>query len=179
MDKHRLVTPLLASMVGLLLILSICAITSEKPASTGMHVPIIRFGVLPNEGCDAVNSRSIVISIKSDGSILINETHIPLGELKGRLTDIYTNRSVKLAFIMPDPDVTFGKFANAYDMVASSTQDLHIGLLSPQLVNAPAQCDSALDCDLFWPGTPTFHACLPALMPSASILRYQKPIPRR
>jgi len=176
MDKDRLATPLLASMVGLLLILSVCAFELERPVSTGMRVPVIRVGAVPNEECGAVNSRSIVISIKNDGSTLINETHIPLGELKDRLTEIYSNRSVKIAFVLPDPDVSFGHFANAYDKVASSTKDLRIGLLAPNLVNPPSQCRPAWKCGLFWPGTPTFHTCLVELMSSAPIPHYDKPI---
>jgi biopolymer transport protein ExbD len=169
MDMDRLATPLLASLVGVLLILSLCAVVIERSVSTGMVLPMPRVGALPFSECDYVSDRDIVVLIKRDGSTQINETPVPMGELKARLTQIYENRLERIIYINSDPEVPYGAFANAYDLVASSTENLHIGLLTPQLMDAPAQCLPAPVCGLFWPGKPSFHTCIWAPIPPISI----------
>ena len=97
MNMDRLTTPLLASLVGVLLVLAICAFELERPASTGMLLPIPKVGALPFAECDYVSDRDIVVTIKRDGGTWINETPVPLEELKDRLGDIYASRTERIA----------------------------------------------------------------------------------
>jgi len=158
MNMDRLATPLLASLVGVLLILSVCAFELEKPGSVGMHIPIPKVRALPFSECDYLSDRDIVVRIKRDGSTIINETPVPLGELKDRLAEIYQYRNWKLAYLNPDPDVSYGQFADVYDKVASSTVGLHVGLLTPQLEKESEKSQGTWG--LFWPGDPEFHTCI-------------------
>jgi len=170
MDMDRLATPLLASLVGVLLILCVCAFELERPASTGMLLPIPKVGSLPFAECDVLSDRDIVVSIKRDGSTIINETSVPLGELKARLGEIYANRAERIAYILSDPEVSYGQFANAYEKVASSAEGLHIGLLTPQLESESETPQGTWG--LFWPGKEEFHTCFVALIPPTRIPRH-------
>jgi biopolymer transport protein ExbD len=158
MDMDRLATPLLASLVGVLLILSVCAFELERPGSTGMLLPIPKVGPLPFSECDYVSDRDIVVSIKRDGRIWINETYVDQGKLKAILTRIYESRAERIIYIIPDPDVSYGEFADTYDKVASSIENLHIGLLTPQLRDESEKSQGTWG--LFWPGKDGFHTCI-------------------
>lgn len=134
-----------------------------------MLLPIPKVGPLPLSECDFLTDRDIVVTIKRDGGTIINETPVPLGDLKARMGEIYANRTERIAYILTDPEVSYGQFANAYEKVASSAKDLHIGLMSPKLMDMAAQCTPESCGGLFWPGKPSFHTCFSALTPPTRI----------
>ena len=63
-----------------------------------------------------------------DGS---DSAHPVYSDLQSAL--IYESRAEREIYLLPNPDVSFGEFANFYNTVASSTSDLHIGLITRQL----------------------------------------------
>ena len=151
MDLDRLRSLLAAPMAGLFLILALCTFVLLRPASRGIQIPLLKVRAHPYKDCDFLSDRNIVVQLHNDGSTWINETRVSAGELRPRLAEIYENRMEKVIIILPEPEVSFGDFANMYNKVASSTSDLHIILRTRQLDKELLQCPEGSSCGLEWP----------------------------
>ena len=138
-------------MASLFLVLSLCAFVVQRPPSVGMHVPLIKVRAVPCKDCDFLSDRSLVVRIHNDGNIWINETQVNYEKLGPLLTKIYENRAEKLIYIVSDPDVPYGEFANIYSRVVSSDSDLHIVLVTSQIQAQVEQCPFGSCCVLEWP----------------------------
>ena len=158
MDLNRLRLLVAAPMAGLFLVLSLCALVQQRPASVGIFIPMIRVRTIPDYDCPGVD-RWIVVQLHKDGSYWINEEQVPANELRPRLTEIYENRKYKLIYMFSDPDVSFGEFASFYNTVASSTSDLRIGLRTRQLQEQFEKCPLESSCGLEWPDK-TYIPCV-------------------
>ncbi len=163
-----LVTPALAS---LFLILLVCALVVPHPASVGLSLPILRVRPIPIQDCsDAISDRDVVIKIRGDGSTWINETKLSPSVLRKTLTEIYEYRQYKFVYMIVDPEVPYGAFADIYDKAASSTPGLHIGLLTRQFRNQVEQCPLGSGCTVVWPHEPFNNDCKNAF-PLLPVLR--------
>jgi biopolymer transport protein ExbD len=146
---RALVAPALAS---LFLIMSLLELVVLTPASVGMGIPITTVRTVPFSDCDFVSGRSIVVQLRKDGSIWINETPESAEKLGLTLTEIYENRAEKVIYLFADPDVPFGEFASFYQTVNSSTSDLRIVWITRMLDKELRQCPSGSYCELDWHG---------------------------
>jgi biopolymer transport protein ExbD len=152
-----LVTPALAS---LFLILLVCAIVDRHPASVGLALPILRVRAIPIKDCfDGLSDRDVVIQIRGDGSTWINETKLSPDVLGKELNEIYEYRQERFVYMIVDPEVPYGEFAEIYDKAASSTPGLHIGLLTRQFRNQMEQCPVGSGCTEVWPHEPFNNYC--------------------
>ncbi len=159
MDLDRLRSLLAAPMAGLFLILALCTFAVQRPASMGIQIPLLKVRTHPYKDCDFLSDRNIVVQLHNDGSTWINETRVSAGELRPRLAEIYENRMKKVIFVRPDPEVSFGNFADIYNEVASSTNDLHIILSTRQLDEELHKCPEGSSCGLEWPDR-TYEPCV-------------------
>jgi biopolymer transport protein ExbD len=170
MDPYRLRTLIAPAMASLFLVLSLCAFVVQRPESMGMHLPLPQVLMVPHKDCDFLSDRSIVVRFHRNGNIWINETQVSHERLGPILTEIYENSAEKFIYIVSDSDVSYGEFANFYNTVALSTDDLHIVLRTRQFDKEVLQCTQGSECGLFWPSHGFSGQCLYSLIPTVHIL---------
>ena len=137
-------------MASLFLVLSLCAFVVQKPESVGIIMPVPKVRTIPEDHCPVLD-RTIFVQLHKDGSYWINETQMPANELRTRLAEIYENRAEKFIYMVSDPDVSYGEFANFYSRVAFSDSDLRIVLLTRQIQAQVEQCSLGSCCAIEWP----------------------------
>jgi hypothetical protein len=116
-----------------------------------MYIPMTKVRVHSYKDCDFLSDRSIIVQLRKDGSTWINETKEDPGKLRSVLAEIYEYRNDKFVYLISDPEVSFGEFANFYNNVASSTDNLHIGLRTREIDREFMQCPQGSICALDWP----------------------------
>src|ERR1035438_3963718 len=161
---RALVAPALAS---LFLIMSLLELGVLTPASVGLYIPVTTVRTVPFSECDFVSDRSIVVQLRKDGSIWINETPESSEKLGLTLAEIYEYRAEKVIYMISDPDVPFGEFAKFYNTVNSSTSDLHIVWITRMLDKELRQCPPGSYCELDWHG----HTYVPCAWVNISPVR--------
>ena len=75
---------------------------------------------------------TIIVQIASDGSVRINQSGVPFGELSARLQNILASRSERVAFLQADRSLEFQAVAQVLDLMHSAGAT-PIGLLSSEL----------------------------------------------
>jgi biopolymer transport protein ExbD len=170
MDFDRLRSILAVPFASLFLILLLCTLVVRRPQSVGIAMPLPKVRV--NVVSQCYDDRMIVIRIKKDRKIWINETQVSSLELRDLLAKIFEGRGpMSDAYILPDPDLTFGDFVDAYSRVSGSAKDLPIGVVTPKLDYDLQQCSDHLPvlagdwdhqpvCGLIWPDHRYQRSCL-------------------
>jgi biopolymer transport protein ExbD len=172
MNPDRLRALLAPAVASLFLVLVLCTFAVQRPVSVGINVPITRVRQIPIENCfNGLSDRDIVIRIQNDGSTWINETTLSRGDIRNRLLKIYEYREERVAYLLVDPNVSYGEFADVYGQVASSSPDLHIGLLTRQVRSQIDRCPSGSGCTIEWPNEPSNIDCKNAI-PIVGVLRF-------
>jgi biopolymer transport protein ExbD len=142
-------------LASLFLILLLCALPARGPMSVGINVPMTRVREIPSENCfSGLRDRDIVLSIKGDGATWINGTRLKREEVRERMSRIYENRAERIAYLLVDPNVSYGEFADVYDHATSSTPGLHIGLLTRQVREQVDHCPQGRGCTIEWAYAP-------------------------
>jgi biopolymer transport protein TolR len=104
------VTPLVDVMLVLLIIFMVTASMGQQgvkvdlPKTTKAKVLVM-------------SEEMIIVSLKKDLSVYINNDRIETKELEGRLKEIYSKRSNKEIFIKADKDVPYGEFAKVISII--------------------------------------------------------------
>jgi biopolymer transport protein TolR len=73
----------------------------------------------------------IVVQVREDGSLKINEESVSWDRLSPRLEDVFKQRAQRIAFIRGDAPVEFATVARVVDVMRQL--DLSVGLLTPKL----------------------------------------------
>jgi biopolymer transport protein ExbD len=73
----------------------------------------------------------IVVQVRQDGSLKINDESVSWDRLSARLEEVYKQRSQRIAFIKGDAPVEFRAVARVVDVMRQL--DLSVGLLTPKL----------------------------------------------
>jgi biopolymer transport protein TolR len=99
------VTPLVDVMLVLLIIFMVTA-------------PMMQQGVqvnLPKADTKALNPQesTVVVSIDREGKFFLNSNELPSGELKQRLTEMFSGKAKKEVFLKADRDVPYGEVVRA------------------------------------------------------------------
>jgi biopolymer transport protein ExbD len=155
MDLIRLRALVAAPLASLLLVLLLCALAMRRPASAGINVLMTRVREIPSENCfSGLSDRDIVLRIKDDGNIWINETQEKREKIRSIMSRIYESRAERIAYLLVDPRVSYEEFAEVYSLAASSTPDLHIGLLTRQIRDQVEHCPPGRGCTIEWAHEP-------------------------
>jgi biopolymer transport protein TolR len=96
---------------------------------TGLDAIVPQSGTVAERPPDPV--AVIVVQIRSDGDLRINEQPVSWEELSGRLETIFKERARKVAFIRGDAPVEFQLVARVMDVMHGS--GISVGLLTPGL----------------------------------------------
>ena len=76
--------------------------------------------------------RTVVVSVKEGGELLINQDPVTKPELGARLTEIFRTRADRTMFVRGDPEVLFFEVAEVID-IAKGAQVDKIGLITANI----------------------------------------------
>jgi biopolymer transport protein ExbD len=157
-------------MASLFLVLSLCALVVQRPASVGMHFPITRVRRVSLHDC--YDDRDIFVRIKKDGSTWINETQEQPSDVAPLIAQIMESRAYEPpVYVLTDPEVSYGRFASLFQQISASSSDLHVGAITPQLDRELRQCPLGSICGLDWSDHRPSYSCLAFNFPPVRILR--------
>lgn len=119
------VTPFVDVMLVLLIIFMVTA-------------PMMQQGVqvnLPKADTKALTPQetTVVVSIERSGKLFINSTEVPPGELRSRLSGMFSTRTKKEVFLKADRDVPYGEVVHAMAEIKGA------GIERLGMVTEPAQ----------------------------------------
>jgi len=121
------VTPLID--VLLVLIITFMVVTNLTPNGLDAIAPQPRPNEKQNE---AVNERTIVVSIDANRLVKINATPVDKSLLGSQLEDIFKTRNDRIVFVKGDSTLPFGSVAEVIDICKGAGID-KIGLITAKL----------------------------------------------
>jgi biopolymer transport protein TolR len=86
----------------------------------------------PGAKADSENSRTVVISINKDHSMLINQEPTTEQAMGARLEDIFKTRAERVVFVKGDPDLEYQFVARAVDIAHGAGID-KVGLMTAKM----------------------------------------------
>ena len=86
----------------------------------------------PNQKQQEDNTRTVVISINRDKSMMINQEPTDEAKLGARLEEIFKTRAERVVFVKGDPDLEFREVAKAIDIAHGAGID-KVGLMTAKV----------------------------------------------
>ena len=121
------VTPLVDILLVLLIIFMV--ITPLTPKGLEALVPQ---PPPPNQKVQEDNSRTVVITINKDRSMMINQEATDENKLGQRLEEIFKTRAERVVFVKGDSDLEFKEVAKAIDIAHGAGID-KVGLMTAKV----------------------------------------------
>jgi biopolymer transport protein ExbD len=136
MNPARLSEPMLnafgASMAGLFLVLVlVCALPAHN--SRGIWLELLR--VVPPPPC-CIDGNYVVVQMKPDKSVWVNEHPLDAAGAVRMVAARMENRAERAVYFVPNEEAAVQDIADLSGKLASSSEGLHVGLLSTQQINA-------------------------------------------
>ncbi len=110
--------PTVALFLAVLVAISIHS-TKELRPSVGFSVELAR------KSCGDDPYRSVVLTPKNDGRVLINYDESDLKHLPSQLRDIYSTRAEKAILIAGEPDLRYARLIEVIDIVKGVDREWH------------------------------------------------------
>ena len=117
-------TPMIDVLLVLIIIFMVITPLIPKGLETLVPQP-----APPGQQQQAADTRTVVIQINRDRSILINNEPTDENRLGARLEDIFKTRAERVVFVKGDPDLEFQAVARAIDIAKGAGID-KVGLMT-------------------------------------------------
>jgi len=105
------VTPFIDVLLVLLIIFMVIAPVTPKGLEALVPQP-----APPNQQQTAADTRTVVISVNRDRSLLINQEPVEESRLGARLEEIFKTRAERVVFVKGDPDLEYRAVATVIDI---------------------------------------------------------------
>ncbi|MGB8260856.1 MAG: hypothetical protein WCE75_10920 [Terracidiphilus sp.] len=127
-----------APLAAVFLLLTLVAFAGRQGQTAGFRIHIYPLHPVehPESEC---NWRQILLRLDGDGAVRINETHVPIEELRARLANIFDNRAVKQVFVLADSNVSYQSFMEFFSQIDGASPGLEVVLISGDLRSAAEQ----------------------------------------
>ncbi len=120
-------TPFIDILLVLLIIFMVIAPVTPKGLEALVPQP-----APPGAPVSAADTRTVVISINKDRSMLINQEPTTEDALGMRLEEIFKTRAERVVFVKGDPDLEYRWVANAIDIAKGAGID-KVGLMTQKV----------------------------------------------
>lgn len=130
--KGVMAEPNIVPLIDVLLVLIIIFMAITPTVSKGMEA-LVPQPAPPNapQNQDLL-AKTIVVQVRANGEVLINQELIKWDNLEPRLYDIFKERAEKVAFVKGDDSVEFGQVAKAIDIMREAGID-KVGLMTAKV----------------------------------------------
>ena len=118
-------------MIDVLLVLIIIFMVITPLAPKGLEA-IIPQPAPPNVKQTAADTRTVVIVVNKDKSLMINQEPTDRAKLGPRLEEIFKTRAERVVFVKGDPDLEFRDVADAIDIAHGAGID-KVGLMTAKV----------------------------------------------
>ncbi len=118
-------------MIDVLLVLIIIFMVITPLTPKGLEA-LVPQPAPPNVKQTAADTRTVVIVINKDKSMMINTEPTDVNRLGGRLEEIFKTRAERVVFVKGDPDLEFREVAAAIDIAHGAGID-KVGLMTAKV----------------------------------------------
>ncbi len=119
------ITPL----IDVLLVLTVIFMVITPKTPTGLEAGVPQHS--PQTG-ERPSSKTLILSVSSDGRILLNQDEVDAGSVASRLQDVFRTGSDRTLFVQADDDVLYNDVAHWID-VARGAGAANIGLMTQRI----------------------------------------------
>ena len=120
-------TPMIDVLLVLIIIFMVITPLTPKGLETLVPQP-----ANPNQPQNQSDTRTVVIVINKDKSMMINQEATDDQKLGPRLEEIFKTRAERVVFVKGDPDLEYQYVAKAIDIAHGAGID-KVGLMTPQM----------------------------------------------
>jgi biopolymer transport protein TolR len=120
-------TPMIDVLLVLIIIFMVITPLTPKGLETLVPQP-----ANPNQPQNQSDTRTVVIVINKDKSMMINQETTDDQKLGPRLEEIFKTRAERVVFVKGDPDLEYQYVAKAIDIAHGAGID-KVGLMTPQM----------------------------------------------
>jgi biopolymer transport protein ExbD len=131
MGLERLRTLLALPLASLFLILLVCVFAMQRPSSSGIRISTMRPRPAPLTNCEF---NGFTVYLRSDGTIAggDREDVVSRATILSRIKEARDNIQDDTIFVIADPDVSYGQFAELITDIHNVAPPDHIGVVTSE-----------------------------------------------
>ncbi|HEX5423977.1 MAG TPA: biopolymer transporter ExbD [Candidatus Acidoferrales bacterium] len=119
--------PNIVPLIDVLLVLIIIFMVITPTMSNGL--PVVIPQPAPPKATEPLNPDTVVVRVSQDGKLMINQDAVAWNALGARLSEIFSQRAEKVAFVTGAERASFAQVARAIDIMRTAGID-RVGLIT-------------------------------------------------